>query len=376
MADGEARPQGPDQLPFGAPPAVGDALYLGFEEPLGAAADPGRRRRLAGPRRGRRPRGPAAALGGLAGRRPLGRGDRARRPDRRLQLRRRHGRARAAAALGDPADRRPPPALAALPDRRQDAPRRRRDDVLAPARDLLDHRRAGRRPAAGVARRARGARGRSARPTARPARCTRCATARCSSRWPARRSRCRTPSRGDWATWELREDFAGSTELDRHFALDLVDRHRRARAGDPRDATAAGPSTAPCRRKGAVLRFTRYRHGGGRTGQRHGRHADRAQERDPRRRHRHQPGAGDRRRRRRARSSTRAQRASMEIRSRYRAVTAEDFEFLAGEASPRVARAVCIAARRRRAGAAAPAPARVSRRPAARARRAAARRGR
>jgi predicted phage baseplate assembly protein len=36
------------------------------------------------------------------------------------------------------------------------------------------------------------------------------------------------------------------------------------------------------------------------------------------------------------------QRAAMEIRSRYRAVTAEDFEFLAGEASPRVARAVCI----------------------------------
>ena len=32
----------------------------------------------------------------------------------------------------------------------------------------------------------------------------------------------------------------------------------------------------------------------------------------------------------------------MEIRTRYRAVTAEDFEFLAGEASPRVARAVCI----------------------------------
>jgi len=32
----------------------------------------------------------------------------------------------------------------------------------------------------------------------------------------------------------------------------------------------------------------------------------------------------------------------MEIRSRYRAVTAQDFEFLAGEASPRIARAVCI----------------------------------
>ena len=38
----------------------------------------------------------------------------------------------------------------------------------------------------------------------------------------------------------------------------------------------------------------------------------------------------------------------MEIRTRYRAVTAEDFEFLAGEASPRVARAVCVAAGRRR----------------------------
>jgi predicted phage baseplate assembly protein len=36
------------------------------------------------------------------------------------------------------------------------------------------------------------------------------------------------------------------------------------------------------------------------------------------------------------------QRAAMEIRSRYRAVTAEDYEFLAGEASPRVARARCL----------------------------------
>src|SRR3954453_10807649 len=34
LADGEARPQGSDQLAFGSPPQVGDALYLGFEEPL------------------------------------------------------------------------------------------------------------------------------------------------------------------------------------------------------------------------------------------------------------------------------------------------------------------------------------------------------
>ncbi|MGD9570315.1 MAG: putative baseplate assembly protein [Thermoleophilia bacterium] len=36
------------------------------------------------------------------------------------------------------------------------------------------------------------------------------------------------------------------------------------------------------------------------------------------------------------------QRAAMEIRTRYRAVTGEDFEFLCGEASPRVARAICV----------------------------------
>src|SRR3954465_5557189 len=34
IAEGEARPTGSDQLAFGSPPQVGDALYLGFEEPL------------------------------------------------------------------------------------------------------------------------------------------------------------------------------------------------------------------------------------------------------------------------------------------------------------------------------------------------------
>ena len=36
------------------------------------------------------------------------------------------------------------------------------------------------------------------------------------------------------------------------------------------------------------------------------------------------------------------QRAAMEIRSRYRAVTAEDYEFLVGEASSRVGRSICL----------------------------------
>jgi predicted phage baseplate assembly protein len=34
VADGEARPQGADRVAFGNPPAVGDALYLGFEESI------------------------------------------------------------------------------------------------------------------------------------------------------------------------------------------------------------------------------------------------------------------------------------------------------------------------------------------------------
>ena len=35
MVDGTAKPQGADQVPFSAPPLVGDALYLGFEEDIG-----------------------------------------------------------------------------------------------------------------------------------------------------------------------------------------------------------------------------------------------------------------------------------------------------------------------------------------------------
>jgi hypothetical protein len=35
LADGVAKPSGADQLAFASPPAVGDAIYLGFEEPLG-----------------------------------------------------------------------------------------------------------------------------------------------------------------------------------------------------------------------------------------------------------------------------------------------------------------------------------------------------
>jgi len=148
------------------------------------------------------------------------------------------------------------------------------------------------------------------------------------------------PESGDWSRWELREDFVGSTEFDRHFVLDVVSGEVefgpaiRENHGGWTQYGAVPP-------KGAVLRFTRYRTGGGREGNVTAETLtvlkstipgiDTVSNPEP------ATGGVDAEIIEHAR-----QRAAMEIRSRYRAVTAEDFEFLAGEASPRVARAVCI----------------------------------
>jgi predicted phage baseplate assembly protein len=148
------------------------------------------------------------------------------------------------------------------------------------------------------------------------------------------------PESGDWARWELRDDFVGSTEYDRHFNLDLVS--GEVEFGPAIRETDGGwtqyGSVPP---KGAVLRFSRYRHGGGRLGNVTAgtlsvlkttlAGVDTVTNPTP------AVGGVDAEQLEHAR-----ERASMEIRSRYRAVTAEDFEFMAGEASPRVARAVCI----------------------------------
>ena len=118
VADGEARPQGSDQLAFGTPPQVGDALYIGFEDPLdrliiqidmeasqarGAGVNP-----EDPPLRWEVSQGdnqwlPAVVLEDLTGGFNYGSG---------------HDRARAAAAQRDHRDRRPAPVLAALPDHR------------------------------------------------------------------------------------------------------------------------------------------------------------------------------------------------------------------------------------------------------------------
>ena len=148
------------------------------------------------------------------------------------------------------------------------------------------------------------------------------------------------PESGDWARWELHDDFVGSTEFDRHFCLDVVSGEIEFGPAI-RETDGGWTQYGAVPPKGAVLRFTRYRHGGGRLGNVTAGTVtvlkstlagiDTVINPEP------AVGGVD------AEQLTHArERASMEIRSRYRAVTAEDFEFLAGEASPRVARAVCI----------------------------------
>jgi predicted phage baseplate assembly protein len=149
-----------------------------------------------------------------------------------------------------------------------------------------------------------------------------------------------SPGDETWTAWELRESFAASGPDDEHFSINLV-------AGTVefgpaiRETDGSWTQYGAVPPKGAVLRFAGYRHGGGRSGNvapgtltmLKSALAGIDSVVNPRA----AVGGVD------AESLMAArQRAAMEIRSRYRAVTAEDYEFLAGEASPRVARARCL----------------------------------
>ncbi len=148
------------------------------------------------------------------------------------------------------------------------------------------------------------------------------------------------PGESTWTAWEHRESFAASSAADAHFSIDLVSGEIELGPAI-RETDGSWTQYGAVPPKGASLRFTGYRHGGGRAGNvapgtltmlksslagidtvvnpeaaRGGVDAE-------------------------ALSAAR-QRAAMEIRSRYRAVTAQDYEFLAGEASPQVARARCL----------------------------------
>jgi predicted phage baseplate assembly protein len=339
LADGEARPQGADQLPFGSPPAVGDALYIGFEEPIGrlmlAVEVDASQARGAGvnpedpPLRWEASQGDggwaeAEVLEDLTGGFNYGSGTvELQLPERSaiqsLGGHRMHwlrcridDRTRAGGAATTYSH---PPEIYSI--------------TAAPIGALL--------PATHAAQVEDELLGLSDgtpgqvlplrhKPLLRPV--------------AGETLEVQDPESGDWSTWELREDFVGSTEFDRHFCLDQV-------AGEVelgpaiRETDGGWSQYGAVPPKGAVLRFSRYRHGGGRRGNVTAGALSVLRSTIPGVDLVTNPlpaiGGVDAEPLDHAR-----QRASMEIRTRYRAVTAEDYEFLAGEASPRVARAVCV----------------------------------
>jgi predicted phage baseplate assembly protein len=151
----------------------------------------------------------------------------------------------------------------------------------------------------------------------------------------------RVPGDTGWVPWREVDSFALSNHSDRHFLLDRV-------RGEVRFGPAIRQPDGGWRRYGAVppagasLRFNRYRHGGGSAGN----VAPRALTilSQP------IPGIASVTNPRAAAGGVEAEsldgareRARLEVRARSRAVTAEDFERLTLAASPRVARAVCVA---------------------------------
>jgi predicted phage baseplate assembly protein len=150
----------------------------------------------------------------------------------------------------------------------------------------------------------------------------------------------RNAETGDWEEWDRVETFAESGPEDRHYALDLangvVELGPAIRAAD--GSWLQYGAVPP---KGIQLRFTRYRHGGGRRGNVLPGMLSILRSTIPGVATVENPGPAlggvD------AESLDAArERAALEFRTRHRAVTAEDFEFIAREASPRVARASCV----------------------------------
>jgi predicted phage baseplate assembly protein len=148
-----------------------------------------------------------------------------------------------------------------------------------------------------------------------------------------------------WVRWEQRDDFASSKENDPHFSIDAAAGEitlgpvirERPLPGEVEGWIQHG--LVPPR--GAELRFTRYRYGGGRAGNVRA-HALRVLKTSL-------PGIDTVDNPDAAVGGVDAEtldeardRAALEIRSRSRAVTADDLEFLASEASARVGRVVCL----------------------------------
>jgi len=145
---------------------------------------------------------------------------------------------------------------------------------------------------------------------------------------------------GDWESWAEVDSFADSGPDDHHFTIDLVDGVIRLgpELHDPEGGLVRHGATAP---KGAALRMSRYRHGGGQIGNVAANSLITLRSAIPGVASVTNPasarGGVDAQSVQEARAS-----AAFGIRTRHRAVTAQDYEFLATDASPRVARAVRI----------------------------------
>jgi predicted phage baseplate assembly protein len=150
----------------------------------------------------------------------------------------------------------------------------------------------------------------------------------------------RNPESGDWEVWDRVASFAESGPEDRHYTVDLangtIEFGPAIRAAD--GSWVHFGAVPP---KGTPLRFSRYRHGGGRRGNvlpgtltiLRSAIPGVASVENPK------PALGG------VDGETldaARERAALEFRTRHRAVTASDFEVLAREASPRVARAACV----------------------------------
>ncbi len=143
----------------------------------------------------------------------------------------------------------------------------------------------------------------------------------------------------DWVPWTPVTSFKDSKAGDRHFRFDPAS--GRIELGPAILAPGKGwEQHGAVPSKGATLRMVGYHHGGGARGN--------VAAETLRVLRRGIPGVASVRNHAPARGGVDAetvavgrQRAELELRTRDRAVTAQDFEFLAGEASPRVARARC-----------------------------------
>ncbi|MGN6871451.1 MAG: putative baseplate assembly protein [Solirubrobacteraceae bacterium] len=147
-------------------------------------------------------------------------------------------------------------------------------------------------------------------------------------------------SAGDWEPWDEVDSFADSGPDDRHFTIDEA--HGLIRLGpELHDFETGVTRRGAIPAKGAAVRMSRYRHGGGRIGNVPANTLTTLRSAIPGVASVTNPGPAWGGVDPQTVSEARA-RAALEIRTRHRAVTAQDYEFLATDASPRVARAVRI----------------------------------